>query len=110
MGRHSGKAILASGLNFSACAALMKRQGKPIRTFAMTRVFIVAAAAASALLTTPASAEVQYPWCAQYRWPIDATNCGFVSYPQCMATVSGVGGYCYQNPAYPPPRQRRPRR
>jgi hypothetical protein len=55
---------------------------------------------------SPATAEVQYPWCAQYRPPLDATNCGFTSYPQCMATISGIGGICYPNPAYPQPRAR----
>ena len=58
---------------------------------------------------TPVRAEVQYPWCAQYRRPIDATNCGFVNYRQCMATISGIGGICYRNPAYPP-RERTRRR
>jgi hypothetical protein len=57
--------------------------------------------------STPARAEVQYPWCAQYRPPLDAVNCGFTSFQQCLATVRGIGGYCYPNPAYPPPRRRR---
>ena len=52
---------------------------------------------------TPASAEVQYPWCAQYRKPLDA------NYQQCRETVSGIGGFCYRNPAYPP-RERARRR
>ena len=54
-------------------------------------------------------AEVQYPWCAQYRSQIGATNCGFVTYRQCLETISGVGGICTRNPAYraPPRSQRR---
>jgi hypothetical protein len=28
------------------------------------------------------------------------TNCGFVSYRQCMATVSGIGGFCQRNPFF----------
>jgi hypothetical protein len=70
---------------------------------ALTGVFALSAA-------TPASAEVQYPWCAQYRKPIDATNCGFVNYQQCRETVFGIGGFCYRNPAYLPPRERTRRR
>jgi hypothetical protein len=58
---------------------------------------------------TPASAEVQYPWCAQYRSAFGATNCGFTTYKQCLETISGVGGICTRNPAYhaPPRSQRR---
>jgi hypothetical protein len=36
------------------------------------------------------------PWCAYY----DAYtyNCGFYSFEQCLATISGVGGACRRNP------------
>jgi hypothetical protein len=36
------------------------------------------------------------PWCAYY----DAYtyNCGFYTFEQCLATVSGVGGVCRRNP------------
>ena len=61
-------------------------------------------------VASPARAEVQYPWCAEYRSAQGGTNCGFVSYRQCMATISGVGGACYRNPAYTPPRERTRRR
>jgi hypothetical protein len=57
-----------------------------------------------------ANAEVQYPWCADYSRYVGGTNCGFVNYQQCLAAISGVGGYCYRNPAYPPPRERSRRR
>jgi hypothetical protein len=30
-------------------------------------------------------------------------NCGFVSFNQCLATVSGIGGFCIQNNTYRPP-------
>jgi Protein of unknown function (DUF3551) len=52
-----------------------------------------------------APAEAQnYPWCAQYsgRALGGAMNCGFVSFAQCMATVSGIGGFCIQNNTYRP--------
>jgi hypothetical protein len=29
-----------------------------------------------------------------------ATSCYFTSYQQCRTTVSGVGGFCYQNPGF----------
>ena len=49
-----------------------------------------------------AAAQAQdYPWCAIYAKDGD-THCFFTSYEQCMATVSGIGGFC-QHVATPPP-------
>jgi hypothetical protein len=56
------------------------------------------------------SAEArEYPWCARYDWT--TRNCGFVSFQQCLATISGIGGRCEPNPFYkaPPPRKRKAR-
>ncbi len=76
--------------------------------------FAIAALTAVLAPAAPAHAEIHYPWCAQYsESTVGATNCGFVSRAQCMATVSGVGGWCYRNPAYPaagPAQKRAPRR
>lgn len=46
--------------------------------------------AATSMLGTAAQAQ-NYPWCAQYSGGAlgGATNCGFVSFQQCLATVSG---------------------
>lgn len=56
----------------------------------------------------PAQAR-EYPWCARYDWT--TRNCGFVSFQQCLATISGIGGRCEPNPFYqaPPPRKRKAR-
>jgi hypothetical protein len=44
-----------------------------------------------------ATAQAQeYPWCASYG-RVGGRNCGFVTYEQCMAARSGVGGYCERN-------------
>jgi len=43
------------------------------------------------------SAEVIYPWCAQKSR--GGRNCGFVSFEQCRASVSGTG-FCVENPFY----------
>ncbi|HKA73817.1 MAG TPA: DUF3551 domain-containing protein [Xanthobacteraceae bacterium] len=50
----------------------------------------------------PASADITYPWCAQYRGGDrgGGRNCGFWTYGQCMAAVSGMGGYCEANAMY----------
>jgi len=50
----------------------------------------------------PAQAQ-NYPWCAIYDVGDAAYNCGFVSREQCMATVSGIGGFCNVNTQYGPP-------
>jgi hypothetical protein len=51
---------------------------------------------------TPAYAQ-NYPWCAYYGGAYDDTNCGFTSFAQCMADVSGIGGFCQLNNTYEPP-------
>jgi hypothetical protein len=51
-------------------------------------------------------AEAQnYPWCADYSGGDmgGGTNCGFTTYEQCMATLSGMGGFCNRNTQYIPP-------
>ena len=55
------------------------------------------------ILATAGEASAQnYPWCAQYSVPAGARNCGFSTYAQCAATVSGAGGYCEKNAMYRP--------
>ena len=79
----------------------------------MTKTFLTIFAVLAALMAfaaLPAKAEVEYPWCAQYgRFGTQATNCGFSTYRQCLATISGIGGYCARNPRYQA-RAKRPRR
>jgi uncharacterized protein DUF3551 len=49
----------------------------------------------------PAEAQ-NYPWCAYYNYGFGgARNCGFVTYQQCLATGSGVGGPYASEPAWP---------
>ena len=61
--------------------------------------------AATFAVASPARAEIVYPWCAQYSDKLGGggTNCGFVTLQQCRNTISGLGGICYENPAYPGP-------
>ena len=61
----------------------------------------------------PSQAEITYPWCGQYAR--DGRNCGFSTYDQFRAAISGNGGYCIENPMYQPTAEggfstRRPRR
>jgi hypothetical protein len=70
----------------------------------MQRILAVLALGGLALLTAsePSRAEITYPWCAQYGGGLDGggRNCGFWTYEQCLATISGMGGFCVANPMY----------
>jgi uncharacterized protein DUF3551 len=78
-----------------------------VQSEAKMRFVLLSLVGAVMMLGTPAHAQ-NYPWCAQYsgRALGGAQNCGFVSFAQCMATVSGIGGFCVQNNMYRPPQQR----
>jgi hypothetical protein len=62
---------------------------------------IVSAALIAATELASAQSPYSYPWCSrQAGRDFDTTSCYFTSYQQCMTTISGIGGWCYQNPAY----------
>jgi hypothetical protein len=42
-----------------------------------------------------------YPWCADYAG-FGSQNCGFTTFQQCMAALSGNGGFCNANTQYVP--------
>jgi Protein of unknown function (DUF3551) len=67
-----------------------------------TLLFLLAIFAVTAGNGTSAQAQ-NYSWCAIYDVGDAAYNCGFVSREQCMATVSGIGGFCNANTQYVPP-------
>jgi hypothetical protein len=54
-----------------------------------------------ALGTSVAQAD-PYRWCAEYGGGGrgGGTNCYFVTFGQCQAAISGVGGFCRPNPFY----------
>jgi Protein of unknown function (DUF3551) len=77
--------------------------------------FLCAFLSAVTVTTTfavPAHAQNR-PWCAYYNGAQfgGASNCGFSTYQQCLATISGIGGWCQPNTTYvPPPASSRSRR
>ena len=76
----------------------------------MTKYLLAAAVAvmlSAPIPAAPASAAIEYPWCAQYSGRAGGRNCGFTSFQQCMATVRGMGGFCERNLFYTPTRSRR---
>jgi hypothetical protein len=67
--------------------------GKP----AMRAVFALVIAIAAALFA--ASGSAQAAWCASVTGPDGGfVSCGYVSWQQCRAAVSGQGGICYPEP------------
>ncbi len=74
-------------------------------------LFAAVVLAALAALLHPAAA-IEYPWCAQYGGEDGGggRNCGFSTYEQCMATISGMGGDCQRNLFYQGPAEQRAKR
>jgi hypothetical protein len=64
-------------------------------------LFVSALLAGIAGISTHADAA-NYPWCARCAKGGDTENCGFTTFDQCMADVSGAGGYCVRNTQYIP--------
>ena len=70
-----------------------------------TVLILIATFVLAAALSASARAQ-NYPWCAYYGGHMGGSaNCGFVSYDQCMTTLSGMGGFCARNTQYVPPRR-----
>jgi hypothetical protein len=63
----------------------------------MRNALLYVAAAIIGLAIVP-EAKAQSAWCAIYKGGA-GTSCGFSTFEQCMASVSGVGGSCNRNPA-----------
>jgi hypothetical protein len=71
------------------------------------KALLFAAGLAVAASALPSGAQAQnYPWCAVYGGGRDGgggQNCGFTTFEQCLATLSGMGGFCNRNTQYMPP-------
>ncbi len=71
------------------------------------KALLVALGIFSAIGSFSTRAQAQnYPWCAYYSGGFGGgggTNCGFTTFQQCLATVSGIGGFCDRNTQYVPP-------
>ncbi len=71
-----------------------------MRTIAALALAATATGLVTVAAPTPSSAT-EYPWCARYAGHAGgSTNCGFVSFGQCQASVHGVGGTCQRNPMF----------
>jgi hypothetical protein len=62
---------------------------------------LIAAALLGEIDATSAQSPYSYPWCAKsFKKEGGGTSCYYSSYQQCMTTLSGIGGYCYESPYY----------
>jgi hypothetical protein len=73
-------------------------------------LFMLAIVVVTAGIGTRTEAQ-NYPWCADYAG-FGSQNCGFTTFQQCLAALSGNGGFCnantqYVSPAVPVPRVRK---
>ena len=75
-------------------------------------LLVLAVPVALALLTPSPARAIEYPWCAVFGGDMEgASNCGFVSFQQCLGYIHGIGGFCERNPFYNgPDRQPAPKR
>lgn len=64
-----------------------------------SRTVVGAMAMLSLLLTMASSAQAEGSWCLN-KGGTGSTNCGYYSYQQCMASVSGGTSFCTQNGFY----------
>jgi hypothetical protein len=74
----------------------------------MRRILPLAIAFAALSLST-SGVRADGTWRAHYGTGFGGMNCGFYSFEQCRATVSGVGGFCQADisaPAAKEPRRR----
>jgi hypothetical protein len=74
----------------------------------MLSILLLAAAVLGESPLASAQSPYSYPWCARLYKENAPTSCYFTSYQQCMTTISGIGGYCYQSPYYRAPTAKRP--
>jgi|SoimicmetaTmtLMC_FD_k123_203029_2 hypothetical protein len=61
---------------------------------------VAIATLAGGIGAAPAQSPYSYPWCARVVTKSASTSCYYATKELCMLTISGVGGYCYQNPGY----------
>ena len=66
------------------------------------RLLLSTLAIALALIGVGTNAKAQnYPWCAFYK--NGGQNCGFTTFQQCQAALSGGADFCLPNTLYVPP-------
>jgi hypothetical protein len=73
------------------------------------RPLVLAAMLVATTSLLSGAARAEGPWCARYGTGLEGSNCGFYSFEQCQAALSGNGGRCSQNLLYGSNRESRRR-
>ena len=64
-------------------------------------ISLVVGALAAVTVSAAAQSPTSYPWCSRNAKMDSGSNtCYYTSYQQCMKTISGLGGYCFESPYY----------
>lgn len=74
-------------------------------TKSIVALLAVAALTSALAMSSQARAEIKYPWCGISGTGGGGTNCGFTSFDQCRAAMSGTNGSCFENADYQAPKQ-----
>jgi hypothetical protein len=75
--------------------------------FAIYLLFLVAMMLAAETGAATAQSGHYYPWCFRNdRTESSSLSCFYMTRDQCMATLSGLGGACIENPYPLPPATR----
>jgi hypothetical protein len=64
---------------------------------AFMRAIPIAAIMLAGMILSSNPARADGTWCAQYGTGFSGKNCGFYSFEQCRASLSGIGGFCQRN-------------
>ncbi len=95
-------ALRTAAVTFAGAAVTSRAKRAFMRTILVMSIML------ATLSAFTAGARAEGSWCAMYG--TGGTNCGFYSFEQCQATVSGVGGFCGNNPFYGTARESRRQR
>jgi Protein of unknown function (DUF3551) len=103
---HGGKSLVQPQSHVPAAdrgIAAASRHAQNSRVIFMTlevimrRMILIVPTVITLLISVEPVNAQNYPWCQQRG--DGTTNCGFVTYEQCMAKQ---GSWCYRNPMYQP--------
>jgi hypothetical protein len=76
---------------------LMQRLSPPA---VLRGALVVGVLAAVGAMDAGSAANAEGAWCADQGGRSGYTNCGYYTFRQCLAAVSGVGGHCQPNPNF----------
>lgn len=68
------------------------------KTISIKAALALGALALAGVLAPTTSARADGTWCAEAGGRGGYSNCGYYSFRQCLAAISGVGGTCRPNP------------